>query len=148
MKLERGLLKVLTIKAVLIVNHELTRTFEPMIKVFLRHLGGFGGCQIAGTCEFAVVRLVQHDAVAPDVREEVLALRERLVDLLECVNEQADRGLNLKRDPVFGGAPDFPLVDQLGPIQDHQDVVVAQVSVRRILDPTTRRVAAKQDDLE
>src|SRR3546814_7099159 len=41
--------------------------------------------------EFIVDCLIERDAVAPDVHEEIAAMRQAVIHLLDCVHDEVDR---------------------------------------------------------
>ena len=93
-----------------------------------------------GLCQWLLIELVEHDALAPDVAEEILALAQRGVHLTPRVHDKAGRRLDafVADEPVLGLVP-VGEVGQLAVVDDDQQVVVRSVTFHRmrLVDPVT-----------
>src|SRR3546814_4283871 len=106
--------------------------------------------------QIGIVALVERDAVASDVHEEVATFGESRVHFLQSVDDEVDRrpqrlgDRELAVKPVLGRGPELDTVGQLLMVDDDEQVEVGLVSLGgvRLVDPAAARIASVEDDLE
>src|SRR6266702_1335267 len=101
-----------------------------IFKMLFGKLIGSRGCNRLRLGERLVVQFVEHDALAADVGEEILALAQRRVHLTPRVRDKAGRRLDapVADEPVLGLVP-VGEVGKLAVVDDDQQVVVRSVAL-------------------
>src|SRR6476661_5811485 len=76
----------------------LQRSVEPLFEVLVRYRQSLCWCLRLRLSEFAVIALINGDAVASDIHEEEPTVGEPLVHLVKRMDDEVDRGLQRARN--------------------------------------------------
>ena len=87
-------------------------------------------------------QFVQNDTVSGGVDPEILAPLERLVHLVQRMDDDVHRppDLGVPQDAVLGDVPIMGDVGEIVMIDDNKEVEIRLVAVLRLIDPIVTRV--------